>query len=283
MSDNTFKKHKTSPDRQFTIVPNSIIRSKMPNAPFRLLCYLQSNSDAWEVFQSYIQKELEWGDKTIEGAIRYLKEHQYLIVKKLKNIKGIFYYQYPYSWEKIVEENSIDEDASTDTFQPDPLIHPLDVHPLEMGGIYEDSSSNTNKQTNCPVVDSPVGIDAKENIPSKIIKYNMRGEEVSCSLDEIFRFAIQQRKDWKTSEINEAWSVLIEYTGAISKYIEFIAGTIKQKRIEVVSKFNRKKEKKCQDIQIVVKEEVVSVNKGRSLADCMRERALENSCAMNSP
>jgi hypothetical protein len=154
----------------------------------------------------------------------------------------------------------------------------------EFGKCYNtDTIPDTIPETNCPVVDSPVGIDAKENIPSKIIKYNMRGEEVSCSLDEIFRFAIQQRKDWKTSEINEAWSVLIEYTGAISKYIEFIAGTIKQKRIEVVSKFNRKKEKKCQDIQIVVKEEVVSVNKGRSLADCMRERALENSCAMNSP
>lgn len=102
---NIFRRHKKQ--IKYTQVPNNVIRNpKIKNSAFRLLCYLQSNSDSWEVFQDHVQRELGWGDDMLSSAIKNLKQCKYLIVHKKRSNTGKYYYLYEFDWEEIEDSES---------------------------------------------------------------------------------------------------------------------------------------------------------------------------------
>lgn len=88
----------------------------------------------------------------------------------------------------------------------------------------------------------PVG---PEEVPKSIKKFDTSGSEISFDLDELFRKAVQKRKDWKIDEIMEAWNILLKYSGRVNDYMAFIEGTIKNVRKK--SNLNRIPEEKCQN------------------------------------
>lgn len=149
---------------------------------------------------------------------------------------------------------------------------------------FHHKEDNIKKIDNCTVIDPPAASDQIEE-KKFLKKFGMRDQEVICSLDEVFKHSIRSRTDWGTNEILDAWHILDKYEGAVSDYIKFIAGTIKQFRLKQKSNFNRIKENKGCKTGIVAlkKEEALSERcKGRSLDDAMKERLLQRSSAMNS-
>jgi len=141
------------------------------------------------------------------------------------------------------------------------------------------STEDTLIDTNCsvmePLVEAPIPISDKI-----LTKFGMQGQEIRCVFDEVFRYSIAHKKDWRTTEIEAAWKVLAKYEGAINNYIKFIEGTINQFRITSKSNFNKKKETKCKTTVVphqMTEEEQSQRSKGKSLADSMRERASQHS------
>lgn len=77
----------------------------------------------------------------------------------------------------------------------------------------------------------------KENVMSRtnalmltVNKKNSHGKEFTASLEELFSYSIRLKKNWETSEIEEAWKILCSYDAPISDWKAFIEGTIEKKR-----------------------------------------------------
>lgn len=110
-----------------------------------------------------------------------------------------------------------------------------------------DTKPNTiTKESVCPTSS------ISENIPTKIKKRTSDGNEIEANQDDVFRKAIQMKKDWSTEEIASAWEALCnaKLCNDIWKYIE---GTIKKIRVKVnfqkmqkaVSKNEKVGDKEC--------------------------------------
>lgn len=94
-----------------------------------------------------------------------------------------------------------------------------------------DTKTNT-KTINCSVKGEP----PKEEIvhksePDSVVKSTPVGEQVSCSKEAYYTHCVMEAKDWTGIEIEEAWKVLIEYTGGLNDWKHFLDGTIKKQRV----------------------------------------------------
>ena len=70
----------------YTMIPNSIIYDiNISSNAFRLLVYLWSKPDKWQVNQNNIAKDLDVHLNTIKNWIKELKELNYLEIKKVNN------------------------------------------------------------------------------------------------------------------------------------------------------------------------------------------------------
>ncbi len=76
------------------------------------------------------------------------------------------------------------------------------------------------------------------------------GNKRTASKDEIFTKAVQQKKDWKTEEIELAWEILLKYNGIIDDEFAFICGTIKKIRCKEENKTESKKSIKKQQSKV---------------------------------
>jgi len=86
--------------------------------------------------------------------------------------------------------------------------------------------------------------------PQKITKIRMDGQKTVIDQDDVFRSAIQERRDWAPKEIFEAWKILFEYDGKVNDCYHFIAGTIdklrnKKKFEKINPKKHKEEEKPC--------------------------------------
>lgn len=116
------------------------------------------------------------------------------------------------------------------------------------------TDTKTDTKTDC-LLSSPVGSDFKEKLNCKLIKKDMSGRDLQCSKDDVFRHACSERKNWKTSEIEEAWNILANYNGPIREYIHFISGTIDKLRMKERSNNIIKKENSWKKSMNTKKEE----------------------------
>lgn len=104
MNESNFKRHKSF--KNYTSVPNELIRSPLGNAAFRLLCYLGSHSENWVIYQNEIKKTLDWGERKLRSAINELIKKKYLITTQNKNEMGKFMpVNYEFSFEPINSNN----------------------------------------------------------------------------------------------------------------------------------------------------------------------------------
>lgn len=143
MSQVQFKKHKSCKNK-FTIIPNELIRSNLGNSAFRFLCYLHSNTETWEVYQSFAKKELGWGREMIRGAIKELVEKNYLTVsKKHRSEKGQFSSN-TYEWSlEPMEDSNKDIDKNDDS---DSNSNNFSIGGLPTGGELPLTNTNTKEE-----------------------------------------------------------------------------------------------------------------------------------------
>lgn len=78
-----------------------------------------------------------------------------------------------------------------------------------------------------------------------IEKKKTNGESLKVEKDEIIRSAIQKKMDWSLPEIEEAWEILIKYSGKVNDPWRFIEGTIENLRKKKNLDKLQSKEKKC--------------------------------------
>ena len=90
----------------------------------------------------------------------------------------------------------------------------------------------------------PDPLDGGPVLPNLVKKIRTNGEVLEVNKDDIYRRAIAERKEWKTTEIESAWKILVEYRGAIYDPYAFIAGTIKKQRIK--KQFSKMEKRICQ-------------------------------------
>lgn len=91
--------------------------------------------------------------------------------------------------------------------------------------------------------------------PQTVEKKTPEGETVVCKLNDILLKSIKGKIDWKTSEIQEAWQILVEYSGFVRDPFAFVNGTIRNLRTEKKSKHLAKQGKLCTNDQIMKYEE----------------------------
>jgi hypothetical protein len=84
----------------------------------------------------------------------------------------------------------------------------------------------------------------------RITKVHVDGHEMEISLQDIFKEAVLQRKNWNTQEIQEAWEILRKYNGKIREPIPFFEGTIRNLRNEKKAKHLQKQGKICTNSEI---------------------------------
>lgn len=82
-------------------------------------------------------------------------------------------------------------------------------------------------------------------LPSVLKKTHMDGHEIIATLEDMFLKSLQSKKDWKTSEIHEAWQVLADYSGPIREPFAFIEGTIKNFRTKEKCEYMKTQGKKA--------------------------------------
>lgn len=140
MSESNSKFSRRKPKNQFTQVPNELIRSKMKNASFRLICYLESHDEGWIIYKEVIKKDLGWGREILDTAIKELINMKLLIVHPQRNEKGRFTHNdYEFSFFPIEEQaNENSNNFTVNGFPVDGLA-----------GCGKPSTKNTNiKNTN---------------------------------------------------------------------------------------------------------------------------------------
>lgn len=114
------------------------------------------------------------------------------------------------------------------------------------------------QQDNTVCIDSPVGrqkVDSLNQDPSNsdsprwVTKISTAGKEIVVNRDEIISGSMFSKKDWRLTEINEAWDILCEYKGAVNDGFAFIEGTIRNLRNGIranhANKTETKKDIKC--------------------------------------
>lgn len=121
--------------------------------------------------------------------------------------------------------------------------------------------------------------DGTEDFPKSIKKFDTSGREIFFELDQIFRKAVFENKDWKTSEIKEAWNVLVKYAGRINDAMAFIEGTIKNLRkksfFEKKSIHKEECQKKTTNVHLMGKEPVpLTEEKKRSWDEALKNGPL---------
>ncbi len=124
----------------FTQVSNTALRDKTLSMKARgLYSVIQSyiTMENFILYKTTLRKVFTEGDKAFGSAWNELKKSGYLLQYRLKDNKGIFYYEY-----ELLETVSVVEPLKTlDSIHP-PKRYPMDDVPCGKGGIYTNTYLN---------------------------------------------------------------------------------------------------------------------------------------------
>lgn len=80
------------------------------------------------------------------------------------------------------------------------------------------------------------------DLPTEVVKDHADGSKITVRLNDVFLASVRAKRDWKTSEIQEAWKAILAYAGPIREPFRFIEGTIdnfrKLKKAEYLNQRN---------------------------------------------
>lgn len=198
-------------NQNYTTINNTIAKDNRLSWKAKgIWMYAFSRPDVWEFNIIDLCNQSTDGRDSVRAGLRELEEHGYLLrnykrTEEMKFSKAEWiFYEVPQIKEKIPQtENPSTENPSTEN----PTLVSTDI-------------PNTEK-TNCFV---PVG--GKPPITKPVIKQNSKKQPISYEIDEIFRKAIAERRDWTTSEIEEAWKIFEDSPSPVNDGYAMIAGII---------------------------------------------------------
>ena len=81
--------------------------------------------------------------------------------------------------------------------------------------------------------------EGEQSPPDLFFKKSLHNEDVRCDRSELTRRCIQERKDYASYEMQEAWHILWSYQHPVTDYFRFVCGTIDKNREK--TKFEEKK------------------------------------------
>ncbi len=214
---------------EIRIVSTLSWNEKMLYGLIRNLC--RQKGYCWAT-NDYLADEMGISKSTVKRWIDNLLEHKALTSEcfnfKMKNRRRLWITDMYEKFKKSLIGSS---------------LSPQSVHPRTSDGVASEPEHKryNTKENKAVCYPPPVGVDS---VPEKIKKRGHR-EEVECSLEEVFKYAVLQKKSWTSQEINEAWKILFEYKGIVGDPLKLIDGTIsnlrKEKKIEFLAQGTRNK------------------------------------------
>jgi hypothetical protein len=140
-----------APNRNFTQVPNDLIRDrKVSDGAFRLICWITSHSDGFDVSFSAIQSALGYGRDGLRSIIKNAEQNNYLVRARSRDPRtGQFDWDYhifankedAIAFRQFIFEESIDA-PTIDGFTTDGLATPG----LPTGGSANGGSAHPHKE-----------------------------------------------------------------------------------------------------------------------------------------
>lgn len=246
--------------------PYIIPAAKLFYAIIRNLCrkegYCYAGND-------YLSNLMGVDEDTIGKWLRSL-EHQKYIRRDTKNInfkrnRKIFL---DFAFNEFIEgipPKDKDSNNFTDTAEKTVIdtSEKTVTETCEKTAVKEDNKNKEDSKKNEDIrvtVCSPPPIG--DGVTQKFKKNHFDGHEVVCSLQEVFQYAISEKKNWKTEEIISSWKILEEYNGAIRCYLHFIDGTIenikKKEKSELAIKNKGKKWMSTEESKNIQEKVVIS-------------------------
>lgn len=113
---------------KFSQIPNAVITAPVSHLAFRVLAYLYSRPDNWEINQELIGVELKVHRATISRAVKELKDSNLIQINRI-------YTQGGYDYEYVLNENF-------------PMSHSCDIANLQHRKNATSSFNNTEKENN---------------------------------------------------------------------------------------------------------------------------------------
>jgi hypothetical protein len=234
MDSPAFRKHRSPAkwEKGSFALPNKLVQDlRLTDSAFRLLAWMVSCAPDWEIYQSDIMKRFKWGETKLRAAIDNLIECKYLI--KLEQIRkegggwGRCDYEYcalgfsddeikefqinsPYPGDRGTgDRGSGDQGTKQVLIETNPNLNTVCIADASL-------SDKIQKNTEPPKMQEIRRIDKKTG----------RGTDISLGWDDLITHAVNEKKDWRLTEMQEAWTILHERQGFVNDMIEFIAGTI---------------------------------------------------------
>ncbi|MBC6429678.1 hypothetical protein FM036_01910 [Nostoc sp. HG1] len=79
----------------YTPVSNALIRnSEIDDGTFRLICWMTSHTEGWEVNFIFIQKALGYGRDKLRKILKIAEIKNYLVRRKIRTEAGLFDFEY---------------------------------------------------------------------------------------------------------------------------------------------------------------------------------------------
>ncbi|PHM05692.1 hypothetical protein CK516_39305, partial [Nostoc sp. 'Peltigera malacea cyanobiont' DB3992] len=76
-------------------VSNALIRnSEIDDGTFRLICWMTSHTEGWEVNFIFIQKALGYGRDKLRKILKTAESQNYLVRRKIRTEAGLFDFEY---------------------------------------------------------------------------------------------------------------------------------------------------------------------------------------------
>ncbi|NMG09770.1 hypothetical protein [Brasilonema sp. UFV-L1] len=87
---------KGKPQKKFTLISNDLIRdTQVTDSAYRLICWVTSHSDDFEISFSSILSMLEWGKDKLRNAVKNAEINDYLVRTKTRDAEtGLFDWDY---------------------------------------------------------------------------------------------------------------------------------------------------------------------------------------------
>ncbi len=215
-----------------------------------LWAYCMGRPNDWEFKISHLKKVSKDGEDALYSAFKELIELGYC--ERVQPNPGKFQ-----STDYLIYEEPINKCLPHRDF-PD-----AGKSLAENPALLRNDLKPRNEKERIVCYPDPVGSDSEEissvedkkpeilKCPQTIEKKTPEGQAVTCNLNDIFLKAIKSKFDWKTSEIQEAWKILVAHSGFIRDPFAFIKGTITNLRTEKKSQYLKKQGKLCTNDQIM--------------------------------